>query len=222
MNSIHQEIKRLDSHLVEAAKALSSATLHEAYEKRGAAERTIKPVHPEMALCGSALTVSCESGDNLGLHVAIALAEPGDVLVATINGDPDFGYWGEIMAVAAIEKGIAGLAIDGCVRDLDPMLALKFPIFAKGLCIKGTKKKSFRSVNHPIQFGNVPVSPGDLVLGDADGVVVIAQDEVPEVIDKAVERERKEKIFLENLRKGKTTLELLGLDEVMEKYGIRL
>jgi len=222
MYDINKNIKRLNRALMEKAKKISSASLHEAFGKRGALNRTIMPIFGGTVVCGSALTVSCCAGDNLGLHVAIAIAEAGDVIVAATNGSPDFGYWGQIMTVAANEKKIAGLVIDGCVRDYVQIRDLHFPIFARGLCIKGTKKEAFRSINHPIRLGNVLINPGDLVLGDADGVVVISYDRVADVIEKAIERDKKEEIIIENLKKGKNTLELLGLNNKIAEHNISL
>lgn len=222
MNNIHKTIKRLDLLVIETAKKFSSATLHEAFEKKGAVDRKIKPIDTGMVACGSALTVSCAPGDNLGIHVAIALAEPGDILVVTTNGNSDFGYWGEIMTVAAIEKGISGLVINGCVRDCAQISSLQFPVFAEGLCIKGTKKKSFDSINHAIVFGNVLINPGDLILGDDDGLVVISQDKVTDILKKAIRHEKKEERIIEDLKKGKTTLELFGFNKVLEENQIFL
>jgi len=226
MSKIKTEIKRLDKSVIKAAKKISCSTLHEAYDKKGAMSNIIKSVStgtvPGTVLCGSAITVSCTPGDNLGLHVAIALCKPGDVLVATVNNHPEFGYWGEIMAVAALEKGISGLVIDGCVRDFAQLCQLRFPTFASGLCIKGTNKKSFHSINHPITLGKILINPGDLILGDDDGLVVVAQDHVPDVIKMATQRQEKEEGIIEDLKKGKTTLELLGLDKVLAEKNIYL
>jgi 4-hydroxy-4-methyl-2-oxoglutarate aldolase len=217
MFQINQKIHRLGAMTIETAKKIPSATLHEAFGKKGAVDRKIKPINTGIVACGSALTVSCAPGDNLGIHVAIALAQPGDILVVTTNGDPDFGYWGEIMTVAAIEKGISGLVIDGCVRDSAQIRRLQFPVFAEGLCIKGTEKKSFDSINHARVVGNVLINPGDLILGDDDGLVVISQDKVDDSLKAAISHEKKEKRIIEDLKNGKTTLELLGLDKVLEK-----
>jgi len=209
MNDINNEIKRLDPSVIETAKKFTSATLHEAFKKGGAIDRSIKPIDTGLVICGSAFTVSCAAGDNLGLHIALDLAEPGDVLVAETNGSADFGYWGEIMAAAAIQKGISGIVIDGCVRDYAQIRKLKFPIFSKGLCIRGTNKNLFYSINYPIVVGNVLINPGDLILGDEDGVVVIDQDQISEVIERAIEREKKEKLIIEGLNEGKSLRELL-------------
>lgn len=222
MNKINTKISPLHPSIITAAKGISSATLHEAYEKNGAVDNVIRPISTGMVLCGSAITISCTHGDNLGLHVAIALSKPGDVLVATVNNHPEFGYWGEIMAVAALEKRISGLVIDGCVRDFAQICQLGFPVFASGLCIKGTNKKSFDSINHPITLGNILIHPGDLILGDDDGLVVVAQEHVSEVIKMAMQRKDKEEWIIENLKKGKTTLELLGLDKVLAEKKIYL
>lgn len=217
MSKIKTKIKRLDKSVIKAAREISCSTLHEAYDKKGAVSNMIRSTSTGTVLCGSAITVSCTPGDNLGLHVAIALSNPGDVLVATVNNHPEFGYWGEIMAVAALEQGISGLVIDGCVRDFAQLCRLRFPTFCRGLCIKGTNKKSFHSINYPIRFGRILVNPGDLILGDDDGLVVIAQEHVPDVIKTAIQRQEKEEWIIENLKKGKTTLELLGLKKAWLK-----
>ena len=215
MGKIRTKIKRLDKSVIKAAREISCSTLHEAYDKKGAVSNMIRSMATGVVLCGSAVTVSCTPGDNLGLHVAIALSKPDDVLVATVNNHPEFGYWGEIMAVAALQKGISGLVIDGCVRDFAQLRRLHFPAFASGLCIKGTSKKSFHSINYPITVGKILIHPGDLILGDDDGLVVIAHDYVSEAIKMAIQRQEKEAWIIENLKKGKTTLELFGLDKVL-------
>ncbi len=222
MYEINKRMKRPDASLVAQAAGIGAATLHEAYGKRGAVNRAIRPLQSGMKICGPALTVECYPGDNIGLHVAIALAEPGDVLVATTSGNSDFGYWGEIMAVAALQRGIAGLAINGCVRDSLEICRMQFPVFAMGLFINGAKKEVFRSINMPILFGDVELKPGDLVVGDDDGLVIIDQLEVPNVIEHAINREAREKMMIEEIKKGATTLEVLGLTEILKRQNISI
>lgn len=187
-----------------------SATLHEAIGKQGALPSAIKPISPAMKLCGTAFTIDSMPGDNYLLHRAVATAQKGDVLVAKTSNYYEAGYWGEILSVAAVERGIAGLVIDACVRDADAIERLGFPIFCRGLCIHGTTKHGKGSLNEPIMIGEITISPGDFVVGDRDGVLVIPATRVAEVIEKAAARENKEANTLAQLRSGKTTLEIYG------------
>ncbi len=189
-----------------------SATLHEAAGQIGALSSAIKPIAKSMTVAGPAFTVKSPPQNNLWLHRAMARASPGDVLIVDVGGHYEAGYWGEIMTVAAQARGIAGLVIDGSVRDADQIEALGFPVFARGLSIRGTAKDADRpgALNDPLPFGDVIVVPGDLVVGDADGVVVIPKDRVDDVLAKSQEREDKEAEILERLRKGETTLDIYG------------
>jgi len=196
--------------LIHELAAFPTATLHEAMGKAGALPSGIKPISPEMKVWGTAVTVHTMPGDNMMLHRAIAQAGKGDVIIAYTSGFWEAGYWGEIMAVAAQARGIAGLVIDGCVRDADPIIALNFPVFARGLCIQGTTKFGSGRLNQPITIGQVTIQPGDIVVGDRDGVVIVAADRAAEAISNAQAREDKEDRVMARLRKGETTLEIYG------------
>lgn len=154
------------------------------------------------------------------LHKAISIAQPGDVLVVNIGEYEEAGAWGEIATVAAIERGIKGLIIDGGVRDTQAIKSLGFPVFCRSISIKATTKKLIGFINYPITCGGVIVNPGDIVLGDADGVVVVKKEDVEEVIKKAEERERFERRVIEELRQGKLTIDLLNLRQVLEREGL--
>ncbi len=130
----------IDDDLLSRARVLSSATLHEAAGRIGALPSALKPLCPELCVCGRALPVLSPGGDNLWLHRAIENAMPSDVLVINTGGATEFGYWGEIMALAAMQKGVAGLVIDGGVRDSQKIIAMKFPVFSASICIQGTGK----------------------------------------------------------------------------------
>jgi 4-hydroxy-4-methyl-2-oxoglutarate aldolase len=194
---------------------LSSATLHEAAGRIGALPGAIKPIRPGMRVVGPAYPISGVVGDNLWLHRAIAEARPGDVLVAAVAGDdaPDYGYWGEVLAVAAQARGIAGLVIDGGVRDVVQLEERGFPVFARGLCIRGTEKDPAAPSTHgsPVRFGGVTVRAGDLVLGDDDGVVVIPQDRAGAAVEAGVRRDADENDIFARLLAGETTLAIYGL-----------
>jgi 4-hydroxy-4-methyl-2-oxoglutarate aldolase len=203
---------RLDAALLKVAHELSSATVHEANGKRGALPSAIKPVDPRFRLCGTAFTVQSPGGDNLWIHRAMDLASPGDVLVVDVGGSYEHGYWGEIMSSAARQRGLAGLVINGCVRDGVLLGEIGFPVFARGLCIRGTDKdfgaRGF--INYPLLIGEVTISAGDLLVGDTDGVVAVAADAVSGVLTAARRRDAEEAAILTRIAAGERTLDIYG------------
>ncbi len=203
-------ISRPDSTLIQRAADFSTATLGEASGKAIDLSSAIQPISPRMKLCGPAITVSSPARDNLTLHQAIYVAHPGDVLVVEVSGLYEAGYWGEIMTQAALHRKIAGLVIDGCVRDSDAIEETGFPVFARGLCIRGTAKRGKGRINRPITIGEVRIMPGDLVVGDRDGVVVIPQPEILQILAEAEKRNQKESWVKDELAAGKTSLEIYG------------
>jgi 4-hydroxy-4-methyl-2-oxoglutarate aldolase len=198
------------ANILEALRQYPTATLCEAYSGKGALPHNIKPIRLGMKICGPALTVTAHPGDNLIVHKAIYEARPGDVLFVATASFLEAGFWGMIMTEAAIQRGITGLVTDGSVRDTDEISQAGFPIFSAGVCIKGTTKVSPGTFNQPIYFNAIKIDPGDFVVGDSDGVVVIAQKDIREVIEKAKQREMKEKKVISDLKQGKTTLEIYG------------
>jgi 4-hydroxy-4-methyl-2-oxoglutarate aldolase len=208
-----RENKERASRLIERAQHLSAASLHEASGKQGALPAAIKPLSPAFRLCGWAFPVSSPPADNLWLHRALYEAAAGDVLVVHTGGLSEAGYWGEIMTQAAIQRKLAGLVIDGGVRDSQRLIELAFPIFSRGICIRGTSKdpSGKGSLRAPVQFGDVVVRHGDLVVGDADGVVIIPRESMADVIEKAREREAAEAVILERLSRGERTLDIYHL-----------
>lgn len=198
--------------IINSISHFPTATLHEATGKQGALPSAIKPISPAMKCCGTAFTINSMPGDNLLMHRAVAQAQPGDVLVAKTSDYYEAGYWGELLSVAALQRGISGLIIDACVRDADPIGALDFPVFARGLCIRGTTKFGQGTLNTAITLGDVVIQPGDIVVGDRDGVVIIPVERAKEAVEKAAAREEKESSTLAQLRAGKTTLEIYGWD----------
>ena len=224
MNSskhVIHDIERVSKDLVEGMRAYPTATIHEAYGAKGALFHFIKPIHPDMKLCGTALPVKTRPGDNLIAHKAIYVAQPGDVLVVDTSSFLEAGFWGGIMTVAAQQRGIAGLVTDGAVRDTEEMIKMGFPVFTQGISIKGTTKNCLGTINHALQFAGVDVAPGDLIVGDADGVVIVAKEDVAEVLAKAKQREKKEETISAELEQGKTTLALYGFSEQLEKLGLK-
>jgi 4-hydroxy-4-methyl-2-oxoglutarate aldolase len=164
-----------------------------------------------MRLCGPAVTVSCPPGTNLRIHHALYLAQAGDVLVVEVGGDAEYGYWGEIMTVAAQAGLLGGLVIDGDLRDTVRLAEIGFPVFSRGVCIRGTSKDpGAGSINHPIRIGDVDIEPGHLVVGDADGVVVIARDCLRHVVDASHQRDADEANQMRRLGDGERTIDIFG------------
>ncbi len=220
MIHVHAAVCKPDAAIVEAFRSLDVATVYEASGRRGFIEHAIKPISRGLRICGPAYTVQCAPGDNLMLHKALQKASAGDVLVASVGGVYDFGYWGALMAGAAQAKGIAGLAIDACVRDSASIAEMGFPVFARGLCIKGTTKAALGLINYPLNFGHTTVFPGDLVLGDDDGMVVVRRDECRDVLEKSRKRVEAEVVKAEKLNSGVSSVELNDLERVFTSLGL--
>lgn len=190
--------------------AHGSATLGESGARR--MRSRIRPAWPGAEVAGPALPVRCTPGDNLGIHVGITHATPGSVLVVDVGDEPELGYWGEVLTTAAEVAGVAGLVIDGCVRDVDALAAHGFPVFSAGIALTGATKHRAGSVGHPVVVGEVHVDPGDWVVGDVDGVVVVPHATLADVLAAARTRTEREAALFVELRAGRTTLDLLGLD----------
>jgi 4-hydroxy-4-methyl-2-oxoglutarate aldolase len=214
------EIKRPPKKLIEPFREIGAATVHEASGRKGAVDPAIKPTNRGVRLCGPAFTVQCHPGDNLMLHKAIERAQPGDVLVASVGDYYEAGYWGGLMATSAVAKKIGGLAIDGCIRDSAEIIKMGFPIFCRGFCIRGTTKTVLGLINHPTLFGGVLVNPGDLILGDDDGIVVVDRMGCEEVLEKSIKRIEAEKVKSEKLKTGVSSIELNQLEKVFKFLGM--
>jgi len=172
----------------------------------------LRPVWPGARLAGPAYPVRCAPGDNLAIHAAVASAGPGSVLVVDVGDIPERGYWGEVLTTAARARALAGLVIDGCVRDSVALQTEQFPVFSSGIALKGATKREPGTAGSRVEVAGVPVETGDWVVGDADGVVVIPRHMLDDVLKAARARADKELGLFEKLRAGSTTLELLGLD----------
>ncbi|MGF6294754.1 4-carboxy-4-hydroxy-2-oxoadipate aldolase/oxaloacetate decarboxylase [Paraburkholderia youngii] len=210
--TIRTDFERVDAKVVEAARNVPAAALHEAGGKIGVLPTSIRPVAPGFRICGTAFTVHSPGGDNLWLHRAILAAKPGDVLVVYANGAYDHGYWGEVMTTAAKVRGLAGLVIDGCVRDADLLEQIGFPVFSRGLSIRGTGKDygAIGWLNAPVLLGNTTIEPGDLIVGDRDGVVAVPRARASEVVAKAAQREIDEAAICKRIEAGETTMQIYG------------
>jgi 4-hydroxy-4-methyl-2-oxoglutarate aldolase len=190
--------------------SLGAATLGES----GAAPMSprVRPVWPGAAVAAPAFAVVCASGDNLAIHAAVAGAPAGSVLCVEVEGQPQLGWWGEVLTTGAQARGIAGLVIDACVRDVDALERLQFPVFSIGIALPGAKKVGPGRIGGRASVGDVTVTTGDIVIGDRDGVVVVPADAQEAVRAAGEQRAEKETEYFRALRSGATTVDLLSLD----------
>jgi 4-hydroxy-4-methyl-2-oxoglutarate aldolase len=194
----------------DALLALGAATLGESGAR--AMRARIRAAWPGARFAAPAFPVRCSTGDNLAIHVAVARADPGSALVVDVREMRELGYWGEVLTTAAQSRGITGLVIDGGVRDVTALQAHGFPVFSTMVALRGATKNEPGTIGIPVRVGDVAVEPGDWVVADADGVVVVPGAALEAVVDAGRARAAKEEGFLARLREGATTLELLGLD----------
>jgi 4-hydroxy-4-methyl-2-oxoglutarate aldolase len=196
--------------LAEALVQLGAATLG---ESGGSAMRNrVRAAWPGATLAAPSYPVRCTPGDNLAIHVGVARAPAGSALVVDVGDVRELGYWGEVLTTAAESRGLVGLVIDGCVRDVAALRAHGFPVFSSGLALPGATKQQPGAVDAPAVVGDVDVAPGDWVVGDADGVVVIPGATLQDVLAAGRARAERERGYFESLRGGATTLDLLDLD----------
>jgi len=214
------KIERPARELIDQFRGIGTATVHEASGKKGYVDCAIKPITKGVRICGPAFTVQCHPRDNLMLHKALERAQPGDILVASVGGYHEAGYWGGLMATSAVARKLGGLAIDGCIRDSEEMIKMGFPIFCRGTCILGTTKSALGLVNHPTLFGGVMVKPGDLILGDDDGMVIVSREECKSVLENSLQRIENEKKKTIQLAAGVSSVEFNKLGKVFEFLGL--
>jgi 4-hydroxy-4-methyl-2-oxoglutarate aldolase len=216
-----KEIKRPVKDLIEQFSKLSSATVYEASGKQGYINSAVKPIVREMKVCGPAFTVQCAPGDNLMLHKALQIAHSGDVLIAEVGEAPEYGYWGALMAQSAIARGIGGLVINGSIRDSLEIIEMNFPVFCLGFSIRGTTKASLGLINYPLVFSQTIIYPGDLILGDNDGLVVVRYEDCKSVLNKSLERVSAEEEKKKKLSIGISSVELNKLEDVFKNLGYK-
>lgn len=201
----------MDESTFKTAAALGAATIHEAQGKTGALSQEVKPLDPSLVLAGRALTVLTRPGDNRALHLALLEAQPGDVLVVDAWGWKEAGAWGDVLTAAAQHSGVTGVVINGAARDAAEIKKLQFPVFAKALSIKGTTKLDAGVIGDAVTIDGVTIRTGDLIVGDADGVVAVPQDTVTKTLEAAQVREDTEAGWVEQISRGEFTADLLGL-----------
>jgi 4-hydroxy-4-methyl-2-oxoglutarate aldolase len=217
---IIRNIRRPDPEVVRALGDLGVATVHEAQGRKGLTRPYLRPIYPDARVAGPALTVSSQPGDNLMIHASVEVCRSGDVLVVTTTSESSDGMFGELLAVSCQAHGVVGLIIDAGVRDTAELTAMRFPVWAKAISAQGTVKVTAGSVNVPVICAGAIVNPGDVIVADADGVVVVPSAHAAEVAALGKQRVAKEEKTRERLRKGELGVDFYGLRAKLEELGV--
>lgn len=218
---VHRNIARADQAAVEQLSQYGVATIHEAMGRVGLMLPYLRPIYTGAQFCGTAVTVLLHPGDNWMLHVAAEQIQAGDVVVAALTSECHDGYFGDLLATSLRARGGKGLIIDGGVRDIKDLTAMRFPVFSKSISAKGTIKATVGSVNIPVVCAGAIVHPGDVVVGDDDGVVVVPCAKVADVAQAAAAREQKEAVNRERLANGELGLDIYDMREKLKTAGLR-
>lgn len=218
--TIVRTIARADPAHISQLGSAGVATVHEAQGRSGLLRPHIRPISAAARVAGSAVTVLCGPGDNLMIHAAIAVVRPGDVLVVSTFSESTDGMFGELLARSCIAHGVLGLVIDAGVRDTTELTELGFPVWARAVSAQGTSKVIAGSVNVPVVCAGASVAPGDIIVGDADGVVVVPRDSAPAVAAAVDQRLAKEAKTRERLQAGELGLDIYGLRAVLDQRGV--
>lgn len=219
--TIVRAIERADAETIRIMRDLGVATVHEAQGRSGLMRPYMRPVYASARVAGSAITVSCQAGDNLMIHAALDVCQPGDVLVVTTTSESTDGMFGELLAVSARARGVAGLVIDAGVRDITDITSMDFPVWAKAISAQGTVKATPGSVNIAVVCAGAIVRAGDVIVGDADGVVVVPRAMAANVATLGTERVAKEQKSRERLRAGELGLDIYGWRTRLADLGVR-
>ena len=219
--TIVRTIRRPDGDAVRTLRQLGVATVHEAQGRTGLMRPYIRPIYATARAAGPAVTVSSQPGDNLMIHAALEVCRPGDILVVTTTSESTDGMFGELLAVSARARGVAGLVIDAGVRDVADITAMDFPVWAKAISAQGTVKATAGSVNVPVVCAGALVRAGDVIVGDADGVCVVPRDAAPEIARLGLDRVAKEEKTRERLRNGELGLDFYGFRAKLAELGVR-
>ncbi len=214
-----RDFERVDAATVREASQYASSILADVAGRRGALNGRIAALAPSMRFTGPAVTVDVRPGDNLMIHAALALVKPGDVIVVDGKGDLGAALMGEIMCQQAVALGVAGVVIDGAVRDSEALRELGLPMFAAGLNPNGPTKAVSGRLNHPVSVGGVTVRPGDLVVGDADGVTVVEREKAASLLPLAAQKVADENKRIADI-KSRKALRPGWLDGALRSAGV--
>jgi 4-hydroxy-4-methyl-2-oxoglutarate aldolase len=218
---VRRNIVRADADAVARLSRLGSATVHEAMGRTGLLKPYMRPIYTGAHVCGTAVTVLLQPGDNWMMHVAAEQLRPGDFVIAACTSDSTDGFFGDLLATSFVARGAVGLVIDGGVRDVKDLTAMSFPVWSRAISAKGTIKATLGSVNVPVICAGAQVNPGDAVLADDDGVVVVPAGIAGQVADAAEAREANEAAKRAKLAAGTLGLDMYDMRGPLQKAGLR-
>jgi 4-hydroxy-4-methyl-2-oxoglutarate aldolase len=219
-HKVVRNIKRPDPEVVRALGELGVATVHEAQGRTGLMKPYMRPIYPSARAAGTAVTISSQPGDNLMIHAAMEVCKRGDILVVTTTSESTDGMFGELLGVSCEAHGVVGLITDAGVRDTAELTAMDFPVWARAISAQGTVKSTAGSVNVPVVCAGMTVNPGDVVVADADGVVVVPREQAAAVAQAGRDRIDKEAKTRERLRNGELGVDFYGLREKLKQLGV--